>query len=61
MDVSALIAELTERRKQYQVQAVTSIDPDYWDGKASGLLLAIEIITAHQGRKEQDNYPIKVD
>ena len=48
MDVSALIAELTERRKQYQGQAATSKDPDYWAGKASGLLLAIEIITAQE-------------
>ena len=46
MDVSALIADLTERRKQYQGQAATSKDPDYWAGKASGLLLAVEIITA---------------
>jgi hypothetical protein len=46
MEKSNIIKELQRQRALYLAEAKGSKQPEYWEGKASGLLLAIETIQA---------------
>ena len=46
MNKSEIIKELQRKRELYLAEAQEGKQPEYWEGKASGLLLAIETIQA---------------